>query len=575
MKRYLTLLTLSFLSTTTLVEAVKLNILELPADLEERSQSLTAKAEKLQQNIDYTENEDLKEAFTSKYRIVRTLIDNPLLSEQDGEAYKAANEKRNMIATNFYRNAYQRDAYEKLTNITRYSELGIYPEDSQEGRDLKEIAESIREIRAWGQSEEYKVKGASGYLKREKRANQLLENIDEIKKEILAEAESIKAGPLLSELREIRKALPKHLDGDNDLEKIGNVLNCIRDICENEYEYDIIRSVIRYREVKEELPSLLENCRKLIKHTPSFVSSVLSGDYIGLEERISSIPYRSCFPYQYNDSDSGREEMNQLSIIMEHIRQLPVLLKKYNELLPIVLPALEKAERLEEAKRAQLDSFAAPSGSSYGSEDETVLSAPVITPAAMLELLGDDFPTVDPFMPRTTEPAPASSSSTSTSTPVVEPDLKVENALFSMGELSPYLSTDGFSTPEKAHIWTAGTEASITLPVARMYPRPSSVTFFGTCALVTPNYPQNLTVRVNGRKIAEHVYTVDNNEYDIEIPLPSDELATIEFSIPNAISPRDLTGSGDPRKLGIMFKEVLLNIEEIKDPIASDDSDDY
>lgn len=536
MKRYLTLLTVSFLSTTTLAEAVKLNIHELPADHEERTKSLTAKAEKLEKNINYTENEGLKEVFTTKYRIVRTLIDNPLLSEQDAEAYKAANEQRNMIAANFYHNEYQRGAYEKLENIKGYSESGIYPEDSQEGRDLKEIAESIKKIWAWRATEEDKLKGIAGYLKREKRANQLSENIDEIKREIFVEAESIKAGPLLSELREIEKTLPKDVYS-NDVNKINDALHCIQSICESEDEPQIIKYVIRYRKIKEGLLSL-EEYRELIKDSPLLVFNVLSGEYLELEEKIAT--------HLYNYNHPVREEMNEVFRIMEQVKMLPLLLKRLNELAPKVEGALARTERLEEAQRLEeerelLSSFAAPSsGFSFGVEG--------------------DFP-LDPFP----------SSSSSSSTPAVEPDLKVENPLFSMGEPSPYLSTSGFSVPEGDHIWTNAKIAKVTLPLARMYPRPSSITFFDTTGLITANHTQVLTVKVNGEQAAQYEYAPGNNDHTIEIRLPQADQAEIELEIPNAKSPFDLGMSADKRELGISFKAVLLNL----DPVANADHDDH
>lgn len=75
MKRYLTLLTVSFLSTTTLVKAGGFDIFNLPEDRNKRINSLSAKAAKLQKNIDNTENADLKDAFTSQWRVISNHID--------------------------------------------------------------------------------------------------------------------------------------------------------------------------------------------------------------------------------------------------------------------------------------------------------------------------------------------------------------------------------------------------------------------------------------------------------------------------------------------------------------------
>jgi hypothetical protein len=155
------------------------------------------------------------------------------------------------------------------------------------------------------------------------------------------------------------------------------------------------------------------------------------------------------------------------------------------------------------------------------------------------------------------EPLTASSSSTPAVTPAIPP-LKLEIREFHMGKSTPF-PTSGFSHHAQSHIWTVGEIAEITIPVAEMEPRPSSISFLNTGAFVTRHHEQELIVEVNGKEIRRHFYSVGNNSQIIEIPLSNVDLAKIEFKIPNAISPLDLGIRADKRKLGISFGEVHFN----------------
>ncbi|MBY0272583.1 MAG: hypothetical protein K2X02_04110 [Alphaproteobacteria bacterium] len=128
---------------------------------------------------------------------------------------------------------------------------------------------------------------------------------------------------------------------------------------------------------------------------------------------------------------------------------------------------------------------------------------------------------------------------------------------FHMGEFSPYPSS-GFSVLEGSHRWTEGTKASITVPLAEMEPRPSSISFFNTRGLVTKDYTQDLTVKLNGEIVDHHVYTLSDNNRTIDISLPEAGPAEIEFEIPHAVSPSDLGINSDKRTLGVLFGEVQL-----------------
>ncbi|MBY0272586.1 MAG: hypothetical protein K2X02_04125 [Alphaproteobacteria bacterium] len=133
--------------------------------------------------------------------------------------------------------------------------------------------------------------------------------------------------------------------------------------------------------------------------------------------------------------------------------------------------------------------------------------------------------------------------------------VSLNTSKFHMGESSPY-PVSGFSDFERSHRWTEGTKASITLPLKDMEPRPSHISFLNTEGFVTDSHKQDLIVKVNGEEVGRYVYTSNNNNQTIDIPLPKVDQAKIEFEIPNAVSPSDLGVSTDKRKLGISFSEV-------------------
>ncbi|MBY0272636.1 MAG: hypothetical protein K2X02_04390 [Alphaproteobacteria bacterium] len=162
-----------------------------------------------------------------------------------------------------------------------------------------------------------------------------------------------------------------------------------------------------------------------------------------------------------------------------------------------------------------------------------------------------------PYSNWTTRAGSSSSSSSSTpassSAPAVEPVLLESTPRYHMGKVSPY-PLSGFSAPEGAHRWSVGKKASITLPLAEMG-FPSQISFFDTRALVTGSHPQNLIVKVNGNEVKRYIYTLEDNNKRIDIPLPEAGPATIEFEMPDAASPSDLGIGADKRALGISFRE--------------------
>ncbi|MBY0272394.1 MAG: hypothetical protein K2X02_03115 [Alphaproteobacteria bacterium] len=161
--------------------------------------------------------------------------------------------------------------------------------------------------------------------------------------------------------------------------------------------------------------------------------------------------------------------------------------------------------------------------------------------------------------PSSSSSAPTSSSSSIPSVqpanPADELALQASATKFQMGEPNSYQTT-GFSAFEGSHRWTVGNKASITLPLAEMKPRPSSISFLNTKGLITPTHSQTLTVKVNRKLGNRYVYTPGNNNHTLEIPLPKDGPVVIQFEISNAASPSALGINADKRELGISFGEV-------------------
>ncbi|MBY0272392.1 MAG: hypothetical protein K2X02_03105 [Alphaproteobacteria bacterium] len=603
MKRYLTLLTLSFLSTSTLVKAGKFNIPELSTIPEERTTILHAKADRLQKNIDNTENADLKQALTQQREVVNTLLHIPLTEATaiSGQywLYDSAKKKKDGINARIYpaflHEMRHRDARSQFAKIYRTLRAEIYAPESQEDRDLDAA------IRAFGGTfgEEVSkdtLKAAGRYLKMQRLIAPHIQKADKIIDEYMANAKRITADfnrikesgderdlkilehwlPYRSdEWRIVRQALGR-------LSSIGISLVPESDpnyqyppMYRAEYREHQIYDILGYKALEDKLAPILAPYRQSRQDTPDFIASVFSGasDYAKLEEALAS---------RYSNIYDAPPEVRDFLGIMRRIRDLPFLLttlkslqpeaqKKflddpvpvvwthyssaYQEFIPTpgevsmqdapdfiasVFSGASDYAKLEEALASRYSYYY--NGMDYEVRDFLGIMREIRELPFLLIRLKELHRKTQELLdnPPSLGLAPA-------------PTLLESTPRYHMGKVSPY-PLSGFSAPEGAHRWTVGKKASITLPLAEMG-FPSQISFFDTRALVTGSHPQNLIVKVNGNEVKRYIYTLEDNNKRIDIPLPEAGPATIEFEMPDAASPSDLGIGADKRALGISFRE--------------------
>ena len=111
----------------------------------------------------------------------------------------------------------------------------------------------------------------------------------------------------------------------------------------------------------------------------------------------------------------------------------------------------------------------------------------------------------------------------------------------------------GFSVAEPHGRWTDGNEASFVCTLPTGSEKPPSTVRITTWAYVYSGHLQEVTVSINGRRATEVRFGPGNDRKVIELPLqnsPSNKLS-IAFSLPDAVSPRDLGMNSDPRKIAI------------------------
>ncbi|MBY0500578.1 MAG: hypothetical protein K2P93_01065 [Alphaproteobacteria bacterium] len=346
MKRYLTLLTLSFLSTSTLVEAGKINIFDLPKDPDERRASLIAKAKKLEQNIDGTQGENLKKAFTTMRLVINNLTRVTELSQDDAENYIEASELKTTIVADFLKRAHYREFDGQFDTIERILQSGIYTEKSQEFEDLQRAMQSSRELFSYYNGEPEKLKAAARYLKMEKIVNRIVQNANEIIADVMTEAELRRKSNLLEELTDIREMLPYK---NENYELVDKAFWSMRTIQESTIEGDIIQAVLEYRGLKEKLEPFLLKHRGLKQETPSYVSSILSGNYTELERGLSSLRFEYGTP--------EHEAIRDFFRLIGQVKELPGLLSRFKEVEPKVQAILSASQSLG-------DTFAQPCSSS-------------------------------------------------------------------------------------------------------------------------------------------------------------------------------------------------------------------
>jgi hypothetical protein len=114
----------------------------------------------------------------------------------------------------------------------------------------------------------------------------------------------------------------------------------------------------------------------------------------------------------------------------------------------------------------------------------------------------------------------------------------------------------GFSSPETHGRWTDGKEASFNCKVPANNVEAPSIVRISTTGFVYRNHSQRALVSVNGSKPVEYRYEAGREMKVIELPLAhiSAGEVRISFSLPDAVSPKELGMNEDTRKIAISVK---------------------
>ncbi|MBX9621041.1 MAG: hypothetical protein K2X28_03275 [Alphaproteobacteria bacterium] len=348
MKRFLTLLTLSFLSTSTFVKAGKFNILDLPTSPEERTASLRAKANRLQKKINNTKNVDLIEALTQQKRFVDTLLDNSLTDELY-DTYDNIKNKKGKIKATFLEEIRQTDDKSLSHKIYRTLRAEIYAPESQEGREL-EAAIRAFERTTYGREVDKDAEATGRLLtsiaphiqKADQKIDAYMANAGKIK----ADFQRIKESGDERDLKILEHWLPYESDGGRIVREALDRLSSIGTSLVPEsdpksdpktdstgYPLRMFREhqaqdILGYKSIKRRLEPLLAHYRQLKQDAPAFINSVFSGanGYAKLEEDLS-------IHYDPHSADMPRE-VREFLFIMGKIRQLPLLLTNLKQLQP-------------------------------------------------------------------------------------------------------------------------------------------------------------------------------------------------------------------------------------------------
>jgi hypothetical protein len=121
--------------------------------------------------------------------------------------------------------------------------------------------------------------------------------------------------------------------------------------------------------------------------------------------------------------------------------------------------------------------------------------------------------------------------------------------------LSPE-TIQGFSSSDAWGRWTDGKEASFTCSLPEGRERPPSTVLISTTGYVSLGHPQRLFISINGSKAAVERYdSADPNNVrrviELQLPRSPGKKLTIKFSVPDAVSPKELGLSPDARKVAI------------------------
>ncbi len=117
---------------------------------------------------------------------------------------------------------------------------------------------------------------------------------------------------------------------------------------------------------------------------------------------------------------------------------------------------------------------------------------------------------------------------------------------------------EGFSAAEGHGRWTDGKHASYSCVLPDGL---SARTVEIEASAYLPNgRPQRVGISVNGGAVREYEFTTDNDSQRLVIPVEDTERRslTVEFDLPDAISPQQAQSAGDARVLGISISEIEI-----------------
>ncbi|MFY8096146.1 MAG: DUF7024 domain-containing protein [Niveispirillum sp.] len=121
----------------------------------------------------------------------------------------------------------------------------------------------------------------------------------------------------------------------------------------------------------------------------------------------------------------------------------------------------------------------------------------------------------------------------------------------------------GFSSPEPAGRWTDGDAASFRCRQPEGLRAAVRVTLETSAFLHPTQGPkrQRAIVKLNGRPVAEHIFTADAGEKIFDLPLSVADGPEVEIVIetPDAAVPADQGLGNDPRRLGVQVRRIQFS----------------
>jgi hypothetical protein len=128
---------------------------------------------------------------------------------------------------------------------------------------------------------------------------------------------------------------------------------------------------------------------------------------------------------------------------------------------------------------------------------------------------------------------------------------------------SPLVASEGWHMRESAFTWSKD-EATLDLPIPKEFETSSPThvitlrfSVFGASPARTMDV--YFETKDTGHKWSEKITATSSGDYMVEVPLDSAKgIRSVSISVPNAISPKELSGSADARILGIALKEIKI-----------------